>query len=159
MSMERDGICFSPIGVIRSPFKNREETPIQVSMVKDVAGKVEVFADYQQGLQDIEGFSHIILLYYFHLSTSHPLLVIPFLDHEERGVFATRSPIRPNNLGLSVVQLTARENSTLHIKGIDVVDGTPLLDIKPYVPFFDEREDIRIGWLTERLRKEEEQSN
>jgi len=123
--------------------------PIQSCRAPGVDGTVEVFDDYAEGLADLDGFSHIQLLYYFHKSSGYALKVVPFLDTHERGVFATRAPRRPNGIGLSTTRLIAVENTVLHIRGVDMLDGTPLLDIKPYVSFFDEPgEDIRTGWLT-----------
>jgi tRNA-Thr(GGU) m(6)t(6)A37 methyltransferase TsaA len=140
-------IEFSPIGVIRSPFTALENMPIQPAAAAGVEGSVEVFKDFQAGLKDLDGFSHIILLYHFHGSASFQLHVVPFLDSEPRGLFATRAPKRPNPIGLSVVRLDAVENGVLHIRNVDILDGTPLLDIKPYVPEFDAHMNVRIGWL------------
>ncbi len=134
-----------PIGVIHSPFNEKDETPIQASRSQAI-GSVEVDPAFSDGLQDIDGFSHIILLYAFHRSSGFSLHVKPFLDDQERGLFATRHPCRPNPLGLSVVRLGARQGNILTIEGVDVLDGTPLLDIKPYVPDFDVRVDVRTGW-------------
>ncbi len=124
--------------------------PIQPSGAKGVQGKVRLFSEYKAGLKDLDGFSHIILVYHFHLSKGFSLKTKPFLDDAVRGVFATRAPRRPNLIGLSVVELEKIEGTTLYISNVDIVDGTPLLDIKPYVPEFDLREDIKIGWLTNR---------
>jgi tRNA-Thr(GGU) m(6)t(6)A37 methyltransferase TsaA len=141
-----------PIGIIRSPFKVKEKTPIQPFKSNRI-GKVEVYEKFAPGLQDILGFSHIILIYRFHKSKNYKLLVRPFLDNQYRGVFSTRYPARPNQIGISVVQLLRQENNVLFVKGIDVLDGTPLLDIKPYVPDFDAATKVKIGWL-ESKRKE-----
>jgi tRNA-Thr(GGU) m(6)t(6)A37 methyltransferase TsaA len=138
-----------PIGVIRTPFAEGDEIPIQPAF-SQAAGQVEVYPEYAEGLQDIEGFSHIILLYALHRSSGYALRVKPFLDHRLRGIFATRHPRRPNPIGLSVVRLLARNGSTLDVEGIDVLDGTPLLDIKPYVPEFDLKTDARAGWYDNR---------
>ena len=127
--------------------------PIQPAGAKSVKGQVEVLSVYQDGLQDLDGFSHIILLYLFHRSRGFELKVVPFLDTTSRGVFATRAPKRPNPIGLSVVQLERIEGRILHVEGIDVLDGTPLLDIKPYVPEFDAQVDIRTGWLEQAKKK------
>jgi tRNA-Thr(GGU) m(6)t(6)A37 methyltransferase TsaA len=113
-------------------------------------GRVEVYPDYAAGLQDIEGFSHIILLYVFHRASDYTLSVKPFLDDRERGLFATRYPSRPNQIGLSIVQLVKRDANELTVNGIDVLDQTPLIDIKPYVPDFDVRTDVRTGWYETR---------
>jgi len=122
--------------------------PIQPAGALGVKGTVEVFAQFCAGLKDIGGFSHIILVYHFHLSKGYSLEVSPFMDEKAHGVFATRAPARPNPIGISAVRLVGVEDCTLHVEDIDVVDGTPLLDIKPYVPEFDWRETERIGWLS-----------
>jgi tRNA-Thr(GGU) m(6)t(6)A37 methyltransferase TsaA len=140
-------ISFSPIGIIQSPFHDVEGMPIQSTVAKDIHGKVLVEEALMEGLTDLEGFSHIILLYVFHRSEGFRLLVKPFLDKQRRGVFATRAPRRPNPIGLSVVELIKREKNVLFIKGVDVLDGTPLLDIKPYTPAFDIFEVTSTGWL------------
>jgi tRNA-Thr(GGU) m(6)t(6)A37 methyltransferase TsaA len=142
-----------PIGTIRSPFIEREGMPIQAAFAAGVKGKVEVLAEYTAGLQDLEGFSHIILLYVFHRSQGYDLQVIPFMDTNPRGLFATRAPRRPNPIGISVVRLEKIEGTVLHVDGIDVLDGTPLLDIKPYVPDLDPRRAVRIGWLEGTLER------
>jgi len=134
-----------PIGVIHSPFIDKALTPIQPTRSQAV-GQVEVFPEFTDGLQDLEGFSHIILLYIFHQSDGYSLKVKPFLDDQLHGLFATRYPCRPNQIGLSVVQLSTRRENILDIVGVDVLDGTPLLDIKPYVPDFDMRLDTHTGW-------------
>lgn len=115
----------------------------------DATGTIELRPDFQAGLQDLAGFSHIILLYHFHRSQGFALTVVPFLDTQPRGLFATRAPRRPNPIGLSVVRLQRIENGVLHVQGVDMLDGTPLLDIKPYVPAFDAATDVTIGWLAE----------
>ncbi|MDI6768912.1 MAG: tRNA (N6-threonylcarbamoyladenosine(37)-N6)-methyltransferase TrmO [Anaerolineales bacterium] len=134
-----------PIGVIHSPFTEKDQTPIQASRSQAI-GRVEVYPEFAAGLQDIEGFSHIILLYVFHCSSGYSLRVQPFLDDQLRGLFATRYPCRPNPIGLSVVRLLSRQENTLTVEGVDVLDGTPLLDIKPYVPDFDVRSEVQTGW-------------
>jgi tRNA (adenine37-N6)-methyltransferase len=138
-----------PIGVIHTPFGEGDEIPIQ-PVFSQAVGRVEVFPEYAEGLQDIEGFSHVILLYALHRSSGFALRVKPFLDYQQRGLFATRHPCRPNPIGLSVVRLLARCGATLTVEGIDVLDGTPLLDIKPYVPEFDLKADARAGWYDDR---------
>jgi tRNA-Thr(GGU) m(6)t(6)A37 methyltransferase TsaA len=140
-------IQYTPIGVIHSPFPTASDMPIQPAGAADVAGTVEVFEAFREGLADLEGFSHLILLYHLHLSRGFALRVVPFLDREPRGLFATRAPARPNPIGLSVVRLEAIVEGLLQITGVDVIDGTPLLDIKPYVPAFDAPSDVRCGWL------------
>jgi len=140
-------ISYQPIGTIHSPFKRLEKVPIQPAAASGIRGTVEVSAEFAAGLQDLTGFSHIILLYHFHLVTQVRLTVVPFLDDRSRGVFATRAPSRPNPIGLSIVRLLGIEGSLLHVENLDIVDGTPLLDIKPYVPAFDHNEAERTGWL------------
>ena len=135
----------NPIGIIHSPFTDKSRTPIQASL-SQARGLVEVHLEYTEGLQDIEGFSNIFLLYTFHESSGYSLLVKPFLDDRLHGLFATRYPARPNPIGLSVVRLIARQGNTLEIEGVDMLDGPPLLDIKPYLPDFDIRTDTRNGW-------------
>lgn len=146
-------IIFTPIGIIHSPFKEPKGTPIQPSGASGVEGTVEVFPEYAEGLRDLDGFSHIILLYHFHLSKKSKLRVKPFMDDRPRGLFATRAPKRPNPIGISVVKLVKVDENILHIQDVDIVDGTPLLDIKPYVPDFDMREDVKIGWLETNIGK------
>ncbi len=141
-----------PIGTIHTQFKKPEGMPIQPAGAADVKGTVEVFDEYRAGLKDLDGFSHIILLYVFHRSEGFRLEVIPFMDTEHRGLFATRAPRRPNPIGLSVVQLDRIENGILQVRNVDILDGTPLLDIKPYVPEFDSHKRVRTGWL-EQARK------
>jgi tRNA-Thr(GGU) m(6)t(6)A37 methyltransferase TsaA len=138
---------FPAIGVVRSPHHDIEQTPIQPVFAKGIKGTIEVFPDYEPGLSDLEGFEHIYLLYVFHSRTGVRLRVRPFLDDVERGVFATRAPCRPNPIGMSVLKLIRREGSVLHVEDIDVLDGTPVLDIKPYVTRFDARPGSRNGWL------------
>jgi tRNA-Thr(GGU) m(6)t(6)A37 methyltransferase TsaA len=145
-------LALQPIGVINTPFKEKKNMPIQPAGANGIEGRVEVFTEYRDGLRDLAGFSHIILLYHFHKSKKFNLQVVPFLDTEPRGLFATRAPNRPNPIGLSVVQLDKIENGVLHIRNVDMLDNTPLLDIKPYVPEFDTHTEIRTGWL-EKARK------
>jgi len=141
-----------PIGVIHSPFTDKKQTPIQPSRSQAV-GQVEVYPEFAEGLQDVEGLSHVILLYVFHCSSGYTLRVKPFLDDALHGLFATRYPCRPNPIGLSIVRLLARHDNILEIEGVDVLDGTPLLDIKPYVPDFDARENVRVGWYETRSKE------
>ncbi len=143
---------FKPIGVIRSPFTEKDKTPIQASRSQAV-GQVEVYPEFADGLKDIEALSHIYLLYAFHESQGYQLQVKPFLDDKEHGIFATRYPYRPNPIGFSVVKLLSREGNVLTVEGMDVLDETPLLDIKPYVPDFDHRADVRAGWYETRSQK------
>jgi len=146
-------IRYKPIGTIHSPFKQPSGTPIQPAGAQDREGTVEVVPEYAAGLKDIDGFSHITLLYQFHLSKGYSLAVKPYMDDQSRGVFATRAPSRPNPIGISVVRLIRVEGNKLYVRGIDIVDGTPLLDIKPYVPEFDTPPVDRIGWLEKAVNK------
>ncbi len=148
-----DEITYKPIGIIHSPFFKPKGVPIQPMAGKDIEGTVEVFKEFAQGLKDIEGFSHIILLFHFHLVKQSKLISMPFMDDKEHGIFAIRGPSRPNPIGLSIVRLVHRNGNILHIKDMDIVDGTPLLDIKPYVPQMDERQDVKIGWLKDHIHK------
>ena len=141
-----------PIGVIHSPFIKQELTPIQSSR-SDAFGKVEIYAEFVDGLRGVEDFSHLILLYVFHCSDGYSLTVKPFLDDQLHGLFVTRYPHRPNPIGLSVVQLVGRQGNILEVQGIDMLDGTPLLDIKPYMPDFDVRHDVRTGWYAHRSKE------
>ncbi len=142
-----------PIGIIRSPFKTAKETPIQPYKSKRT-GKIEVFRKFENGLKDLDGFSHIIILFFFHKTKDEKLLVKPYLDKNFRGVFATRHPSRPNRIGISILKLLERKGNVLKVDGIDVIDGTPLLDIKPYVSKFDVRKNVKNGWLKDRLKNE-----
>jgi tRNA-Thr(GGU) m(6)t(6)A37 methyltransferase TsaA len=121
--------------------------PIQPSGADKVQGRIELWSELTPGLKDLDGFSHIILLYHFHQVQGEELVVIPFMDLEARGLFATRAPKRPNPIGLSIVKLIGIADSTLYIENVDILDGTPLLDIKPYVPAFDHYSVERVGWL------------
>ena len=136
-----------PIGTIHTPFTDLKDMPIQPAGAVGVRGRVEVFEEYRDGLKDLDGFSHVILLYAFHRSEGFNLEVVPFMDTVPRGLFATRAPRRPNPIGISVVQLDGLADGVLHVQNIDVLDGTPLLDIKPFFPAFDHPENVRTGWL------------
>ena len=138
---------YQPIGIIHSPYDSPQGTPIQPAGAKGSAGHIEIFPEYTPGLADLAGFSHIYILYHFHLSKKYSLRIKPFLDDRERGLFATRAPSRPNPIGLSVVRLINITNGRLEIQNVDVVDGTPLLDVKPYVPEFDVHQVERVGWI------------
>jgi tRNA-Thr(GGU) m(6)t(6)A37 methyltransferase TsaA len=146
-------IQFIQIGTIRSPFKEPRGTPIQPGAARGVKGRVEVFQEYRDGLKDLEGYSHIILIYNFHLIKEASLEVIPFMDDKPRGVFSTRAPGRPNPIGISVVRLAGIEGNILQVEDLDIIDGTPLLDIKPYVPELDPRDVNGKGWLENKLNK------
>jgi tRNA-Thr(GGU) m(6)t(6)A37 methyltransferase TsaA len=148
MNME---ISYRPIGIVHSPFKDVEGMPIQPAGASQIHGWIEISPEFVEGLKDLEGFSHIILLYHFHRVQEAELTVIPFMDSWPHGVFATRAPRRPNPIGLSIVKLLRVEGNILYVENVDILDGTPLLDIKPYVPDFDHYPVERVGWL-ERAR-------
>ena len=152
-------ITFKPIGIIHSPFKELVGMPIQPAGAKGIKGTIEIFEEFKEGLKDLEGFSHIVLLFNFHLSEGYKLEVMPFMEDKVRGVFATRAPRRPNQIGMSIVRLEKVEDNILHISNVDIIDGTPLLDIKPFVPkfdCFDIDENEKVGWLKKRVEKVDE---
>ena len=140
-------ICYEPIGFIKTPFKEPKGTPIQPTAAGGIRGTIELKKKYRTALQDLEGFSHIILLYHFHLAKKPAMLIEPFLDGKKHGVFACRAPSRPNPIGISIVKIIQIEANKITVEDVDIVDGTPLLDIKPYVERFDKRENTSIGWL------------
>lgn len=140
-------VTYRPIGMIHSPFSDLKDMPIQPTGEASAPGIAEVLPEFTAGLKDLEGFSHVILLYHLHEVRRFDLSVIPFLGSEPRGVFATRAPARPNPIGLSIVQLVRIDGNRVYLGNVDILDGTPLLDIKPYIPSFDERSEHRIGWL------------
>ena len=140
-------VSFRPIGQIGSEHFFPEKTPIQPAFAEECLGSVKIFPEFLEGLRDIEGFSHLYLIYHLHKVETAKLIVEPFLQPVEHGIFATRSPWRPNAIGMSLVELIGRERDILHIKGVDILDGTPLLDIKPYSPRFDRVGTCRNGWL------------
>lgn len=148
--MSKDEIVIHKIGIIHSPHQDLRGMPIQPAAGAGIRGTVEVDPAYQEGLQDLEEFSHLILLYYFHEAKPPNMLVKPFLDEITHGVFATRAPRRPNGIGISIVRLLSIEKNILEVENLDILDGTPLLDIKPYIPDFDVQGDVRIGWLEKR---------
>lgn len=141
-------ICYQAIGIIRTPFTELAGMPIQPAGARGVKGTVEIDGRYEDGLKDLDGFSHIILLYHLHNAHGYALSVRPFLDDREHGLFATRAPRRPNPIGLSVVRLVRISGPTLEVEDVDILDETPLLDIKPFVPDFDVPRVDRIGWLS-----------
>lgn len=138
-----------PVGIIHTPFSDPGETPIQAARSRAI-GRIDIDPDFADGLMDLDGFSHIHLIYAFHRSTGFDLRVRPFLDDRMHGVFATRYPFRPNPIGMSTVRLLRCEANVLTVEGVDMLDGTPLLDIKPYVPEFDLRTNTRTGWYETR---------
>jgi len=139
-------IQYEPIGLIHSPHKEPAGVPIQPTAAAGIRGTVEIFPEFVSGTADLEGFSHIFLLYHLHRSSGYRLRVVPFLDNKKRGLFSTRAPRRPNQIGLSIVKLVSVEENILHIEGVDILDETPLLDIKPYMPGLNPTGEIRIGW-------------
>jgi len=140
-------MTLEPIGIIHSPHHNKDDCPIQPPYAATTIGTVEIFEKYQEGLKDIETFSHIYLLYQFDRAGEMQLIRPPFLDDESHGVFATRHPCRPNGIGISIVKLTKRDKNILEIEGVDILDKTPLLDIKPYIPRFDAIPSATEGWF------------
>ena len=145
---KEDKRIYQPIGIIHTEFRDKKDTPIQGVFAKGAKGKVEVFPEYANGLEDIEGFSHIILLYHFHRSDGYSLISKPLLEDEPHGIFSIRHFKRPNPIGLSVVKLERVRGNILEISEVDILDGTPLLDIKPFIPRFDNRSDAKSGWLS-----------
>lgn len=154
-----DEVLFSPIGKVHSPHKSPEGTPIQPSAAEGTKGRVEIFPDYREGLEDLGGFSHVILVYHFHLSGESELKVKPYMDDRLHGVFATRSPARPNPLGISTVRLKRIESGSLYIEDVDLIDGTPVLDVKPHVLEFDQPDETKEGWLESNVHKLDESTD
>lgn len=152
-------VIFEPIGIIHSPFHKLEDMPIQPTSKASQAGVVEIYPQFAEGLKDLDGFSYIYLIYHLHKSTHYKLSVIPFLDTQPRGLFATRAPCRPNPIGLSLVQLERIEGNRLHIARLDILDQTPLLDVKPFIPEFEGQEEVRIGWVTQAREQVSERSS
>ena len=143
---------FRPIGLLTTPYQSRSGVPIQGVFDPDSQGKAEIFEAYKEGLKDLEGFSHIILIYVFHRSRGYDLVCRPYMEEKLHVVFAMRAPRRPNPIGFSVVRLLKREGRILHLSEVDMLDGTPILDIKPFSPKFDHREDARVGWMEATFR-------
>jgi len=152
-------VAYTPIGIVHSPFRNPEGTPIQSVVAWDTEAVVEIFPEYAEGLKDLDEFSHIYILFHLHLARGKPLTVIPFLDTKPHGVFATRSPARPNSIGLSVVMLEKITDNILYIKNIDILDGSPVLDIKPYISQVDAFETLKNGWFGENIYKMDQQKD
>lgn len=159
---ETDVIALSPIGIIHSPHRDIANMPIQPVAAEGVRGHIELFRQYQDGLKDLDGFSHITLIYRFHRINGYNLQVVPFMDTEPRGVFSTRAPKRPNAIGMSTVKVVGVRDNVVEIEQVDILDGTPLLDIKPFYRRYDNRMDAVCGWLdkqtgmtVERMRSDE----
>ena len=148
----KSAIKLKPIGVIRTPYKESKGMPIQGKFKRGVTGTARVFPEYKDGLKDIEGFSHVILIYYFHRSKEEQFLGKPFLEDIKHGIFAIRSPHRPNHIGFSIVKLEGVEKNVVKFSEVDILDGTPLLDIKPYVSHFDSRKNVKNGWLKKHFK-------
>lgn len=148
--LPEEDMKISPIGIINSPHRTKEECPIQHVYSSGIEGKITVFEEYASGIKDIEMFSHIYLLYLFDRAGKIELIRTPFLDDEPHGIFASRHPCRPNGIGLSIVRLLSREDNVMIVQDVDILDGTPLLDIKPYVPRFDNIGSASHGWYAEK---------
>lgn len=152
------GFKFEAIGVVHSPFKRKEDIqPEKYAYARgfdSVQGELEIFAQYADGLKDIEGFSHLILIFVLHQSEGYVLHTKPLLDDKPRGVFSTRSPHRPNPIGLTIVRLIERRGNILKVNGLDMIEGTPILDIKPYTPR-DQKSPLKIGWLEDKMKDSE----
>ena len=142
-----ESFTYTTIGIIHSPFPDIAAMPIQPSGARGIRGIIDIHPEFVAGLKDLEEFSHVILIYALHHCNGYSLEVKPFLDLKPHGIFATRAPKRPNPIGLSIVSLVQIRGCSLDLENVDILDGTPLLDIKPYVPEFDQQEDCRIGWL------------
>lgn len=152
-------VTYQPIGILHTPFQDTTGMPIQPTGAVGIQGTAEIHPDFATGLQDLEGFSHLILLYHFHRASAPRLVLTPFLDTEPRGVFATRAPTRPNPIGISVVRLLHREGCRLYLENVDMLDGSPLLDIKPYIPAFDGCTAVRGGWLEQAQERVQQQKS
>lgn len=146
-------IRFKPIGKIYTPFLKKEGMPIQPAGAIGVKGSIRLKKKYSKGLSDLDGFSHIYLIYHLHKSKGFDLKVIPFLDDKPHGVFATRAPRRPNSIGISVVRLLSIQDNVLEIENVDMLNGTPILDIKPYIPEFEIHEIDNKGWAKDVYEK------
>jgi tRNA-Thr(GGU) m(6)t(6)A37 methyltransferase TsaA len=146
-------ITYYPIGILNSPFSSIEGMPIQPSAAKGIEGQIVLNEEYVDGLSDLEEFSHIMVVYHFHKSKGYKITVKPFLDEITHGVFATRAPRRPNSIGISVLKLNRIVDNILYVENVDILDGTPVLDIKPYASRFDNVEKERNGWLEKNIEK------
>ncbi|MBT3182797.1 MAG: tRNA (N6-threonylcarbamoyladenosine(37)-N6)-methyltransferase TrmO [Deltaproteobacteria bacterium] len=140
-------IQIKPIGIIKTSYEDPSGMPIQGRFKDDVTGRIELFPEYWDGLKDLDGFSHAILIYHFNRAKEANLLGRPFLEDVDHGIFAIRSPKRPNHIGISVVRIEGIEKGAVVFSEVDILNGTPLLDIKPYVSHFDAREDVKNGWI------------
>jgi tRNA-Thr(GGU) m(6)t(6)A37 methyltransferase TsaA len=146
-------IKLKPIGVIRTPYNDPGKVPIQGKFENSIKGRIELFPRYRPGLKDVEGFSHLILIYFFHRAKEEKLIAMPLLEDKPHGVFAMRSPVRPNHIGISIVKLEKVRKGGITFTQVDMLDGTPLLDIKPYISYYDERKNVKNGWLESHFKK------
>ena len=156
--MNHKNFLFKPIGIIHTEFNKKINIPIQPVFSKS-KGTVELFPEFVKGVKDLDDFSHIILVYYFHKSKGFELLVRPYLDEIKRGVFATMAPKRPNPIGFSIVKLEKIEENILYLEGVDMLDKTPLLDIRPYIESFYPKEKIKHGWIKDKINKNHKSDN
>ncbi len=145
-------ITINPIGIIRSPYREPKDIPIQGLFKEDVEAWVELYEKYETGLKDLDEFSHAMLIYYFHKSTEEKLISKPFLEDVEHGIFAIRSPNRPNHIGVTIVKINKIEKNRIYFSHVDMLDNTPVLDIKPLVKYFDSYEKIKSGWTDKHFR-------
>ena len=152
ISENMNQIILHPIGIIKSPYKHDKDIPIQARFRDDVEAWLELKDKYSKGLKDLEEFSHVILLFYFHKSTREDIEGKPYLEDNKHGIFAIRSPHRPNHIGLSIVKIKHIKDNKLYFTGVDMIDGTPLLDIKPFVKYFDNQENVVSGWLEKHFK-------
>ncbi len=156
--MRSTEILLKPIGIVHTPYRDvTDGVPIQGRLAPRSEGRVEVFPEYRDACRDLEGFSHVILVYHFHRSTTERLVAKPYMDTEVRGVFSIRSPHRPNHIGITLVELLKCSEGVLEVRGVDMIEGTPILDIKPYNPVFDSPDpeaEIRIGWMSKYMNGE-----
>ena len=150
-------ITMIPIGIIHSPYNQVEDMPIQGKLKPEVNAYIELKDEYAPGLKDLEGFSHAIIIYYFHKSQKEEVIGKPFLEDKEHGIFSIRSPHRPNHIGLSVVKVESIGENKLHFSEVDILNNTPVLDIKPYVKHFDSRENVISGWIDKHFEKSQSQ--
>lgn len=145
-------IVMHPIGIIHSPYKESGHIPIQGTFNDRVEAWLELYSEYVKGLKDLDKFSHAIIIYYFHRSRRVDIEGRPFLEQDKHGIFAIRSPHRPNHIGFSIIKIKRIEGNRIYFAEVDVLDGTPLLDIKPYVKYFDSRDNVISGWLEKHFK-------
>ena len=146
-----DTILIRPIGIVHTPHSDIKNMPIQPIAATGIKGYIELLPEYAEGLKDMEGFSHITLVYHFHKINGYDLITIPFMDDKPHGIFACKAPKRPNAIGISTVLLLGIDGNIIHIEQVDMLDGTPLIDIKPFYPRYDNRENVTTGWLEKNI--------